>query len=79
MHVQRCRFEGKVAVVTGASSGMGLATAELLGSEGARIVAVGRRAGALEAAAVKIRAAGMLLFFLCNTWKMPPTNMNCSM
>ena len=44
--------------MTGASSGMGLCTAELLGAEGAKVVAVGRRKGALEEAAVKIKAAG---------------------
>lgn len=32
------RFEGKVAIITGAASGIGLATAHRLGSEGARIV-----------------------------------------
>lgn len=58
MHVQPMRFDGKVAVVTGASSGMGLAAAEQLGREGARIVAVGRRAQPLEEAADKIRSAG---------------------
>lgn len=32
------RFENKVAIITGAASGIGLATAKRLGSEGARIV-----------------------------------------
>jgi NAD(P)-dependent dehydrogenase (short-subunit alcohol dehydrogenase family) len=35
------RFQGKVAVVSGASSGIGLAVAERLGAEGARLVIVG--------------------------------------
>lgn len=35
-------FAGKVAIVTGAASGIGLATVELLHAQGARIVAVGR-------------------------------------
>src|SRR5205085_198316 len=32
------RFSGKVAIVTGAASGIGLATAKRLGSEGASII-----------------------------------------
>jgi NADP-dependent 3-hydroxy acid dehydrogenase YdfG len=56
--VQQARFEGKVVVVTGASSGMGLAAAELLAAEGAKIVAVGRRKDALEKAAAQLKAAG---------------------
>ena len=35
-------MQGKVAIVTGASSGIGRATAALLASSGAKVVAVGR-------------------------------------
>ncbi|NGT15668.1 SDR family NAD(P)-dependent oxidoreductase [Achromobacter insolitus] len=38
----RGKFAGKVAIVTGAASGIGLATTELLHSEGANVIAVGR-------------------------------------
>lgn len=44
------KLEGKVAVVTGGSAGMGLATARLFAREGARVVVTGRDPGALAAA-----------------------------
>lgn len=44
------RFENKTILVTGASSGIGLAAASLLAKEGARILAVSRDAARLEQA-----------------------------
>jgi NAD(P)-dependent dehydrogenase (short-subunit alcohol dehydrogenase family) len=43
------RFEGKVALVTGAASGIGRATCERLASEGARLVCADVQAEALQA------------------------------
>lgn len=45
-------LEGKVAVVTGGASGLGLATAECLAAAGAHVVVVGRRTPEKLAAAV---------------------------
>ncbi|GGE12417.1 dehydrogenase [Aureimonas endophytica] len=44
------RFENKVVVVTGATSGIGLATAEAFAREGASVFITGRRQDALDAA-----------------------------
>lgn len=51
-------IEGKVVVITGASSGLGAATARRLSSEGAKLVLGARRADRLEALVEEIRAAG---------------------
>ena len=47
-------LEGKTAVVTGGSSGIGLASAERLAAEGAHVFITGRRQAELEAAAAAI-------------------------
>lgn len=52
------RLEGKVAVITGASSGIGHATARLFAAEGARLVVGARRAAELDRLVTEIQAAG---------------------
>ncbi|MFE5730486.1 SDR family oxidoreductase [Streptomyces sp. NPDC056528] len=47
----RSRLSGRTAIVTGASRGIGLAIAERLVSEGARVCLTARKAGPLEEAA----------------------------
>lgn len=49
---------GRVAVVTGASSGMGRASAVLLASRGAKVALLARRKSELESLAAEIRDAG---------------------
>jgi len=48
------KLAGKVAVITGGSSGMGLATARLFVVEGAKVVITGRNQEALDAAVASI-------------------------
>jgi NAD(P)-dependent dehydrogenase (short-subunit alcohol dehydrogenase family) len=48
------RLKGKVALVTGGNSGIGLATARLFVAEGARVVVTGRNEGTLTVAAKEL-------------------------
>lgn len=52
------RFEGKVAIVTGAAGGLGRATAARLASEGAKVVLVDLGGTALEESAAAVEHAG---------------------
>src|SRR3954469_9243692 len=51
-------IEDKVVIITGASSGIGEATARLLASKGAKLVLGARRAEKLKRIVAEIRAAG---------------------
>ena len=52
------RLKGKVAVITGCSSGVGAVAAQKFAAEGAKVVISARRQQQLEEVAEKIRAAG---------------------
>jgi NAD(P)-dependent dehydrogenase (short-subunit alcohol dehydrogenase family) len=52
------RFTDKVAIITGAASGIGLATAKRLGQEGARVCIADLNEEKARAAAEEVRAAG---------------------
>lgn len=53
------KLSGKIAIVTGGNSGIGLATAELFVKEGAQVVITGRRAAELDAAVARIGAGAV--------------------
>ncbi|MFT3966365.1 MAG: SDR family oxidoreductase, partial [Sphingobium sp.] len=55
------RFEGKVAIVTGASTGLGPILSRMLAAEGARVVMAARRGDLVEAAAARIGEAAVAI------------------
>ena len=51
-------IDGRVAIITGAGSGMGRATAHVFADEGARLALIDRNGDAVEQVAEEVRAAG---------------------
>jgi NAD(P)-dependent dehydrogenase (short-subunit alcohol dehydrogenase family) len=56
--LDRFRLDGRIALVTGASSGLGAHFAKLLASVGAQVLAAARRTDKLQALIAEIEAAG---------------------
>jgi NAD(P)-dependent dehydrogenase (short-subunit alcohol dehydrogenase family) len=52
------KLDGKIAVVTGGTSGIGLATAECFAAEGAYVFITGRRQAELDAAVTRLNGNG---------------------
>ncbi len=67
------RFEGKVAVLTGAGSGIGKETARRLVAEGAKVVINGRDKAKLEVAASEIDSTGRNVAISAGDIALPPT------
>ena len=64
------RLKDKVAVITGGSSGMGLETAKLFASEGARVVIVGRTINKLKDAEKEVSQLGEVTAIQCDVSKL---------
>lgn len=60
------RLQGKTALITGAGSGLGLATARYFAREGARVVLTDIDAPSVEAEAARLSAAGHLVTALAH-------------
>lgn len=63
------KLEGKIAVITGGSSGIGLATAKRFVEEGAHVVITGRREKELNEAAAFIMKSVTTVWVTCRSWK----------
>src|SRR5258708_5677130 len=58
MYLEKFKIEGKIAVVTGAGQGIGLACAEALAEAGAKVVITDRDPGTAERGSAALKAKG---------------------
>jgi len=58
MYLEKFRLDGRVAVITGGASGIGLAVADALSEAGARVVVADRDPAAIETAVAGLAAKG---------------------
>jgi len=63
-------FENKVALVTGAGQGMGLAAAKAFAAEGATVVLADVNEGLVQAGAKELMASGHRALAVRATWQM---------
>ena len=66
-------LNGLTALVTGSTSGIGRATADVLAQRGAYVILSGRNAARGEAAVAEIRAAGARTPPWHGPWSVPPS------